>query len=77
VITQAQWKNGSNVTVTAAELECVQVSAQGQGLTKFQTVLNGPSQPGQVIAFPTFTIGAEAQGAAKVDCGIVAVQTAN
>jgi hypothetical protein len=76
-IAQAQWKNGSNVTVLAARLECVQVSATGQNLTQFQTVLNGPLPPGQIMTFPTFPIGAEAQGAAKVNCGIVQVQTQN
>jgi hypothetical protein len=76
-ITQAQWQNGSNVPVLAAKLECVQVSAAGQALTQFQTVLTGPAQPGQVIAFPTFSIGAEVRGVAKVNCGITAVQTQN
>jgi hypothetical protein len=76
-IAQGQWQNGSNVTVLAARLECIQVSATGQNLTQFQTVLNGPLPAGQTMNLQTFPIGAEAQGAAKVNCGIVQVQTQN
>jgi hypothetical protein len=65
------------VTIQAVTLQCVQLSAAGQTLTQNQTVLNGPAQPGQIITFPAFSIGAEAQGVTKVNCGIVAVKMAN
>jgi hypothetical protein len=76
-ISQAQWKNGSNVTIQTATLECVQYAASGQTITQNQTTLNGPSQPGQTITIPTFQMGAMAQGLAKVQCGIVGVTPAN
>ena len=76
-ITQAQWRNGSNVTIQAAELECIQYGANNQPLSQLTTVLKGPVQPGQTITIQPFTLGAEAQGVANMKCGIVAVQAAN
>jgi type II secretory pathway component PulJ len=76
-ITQAEWRNGSNVTIQAAELECIQYGANNQPLSQLTKVLNGPVQPGQTINIQPFTLGAEAQGAANMKCGIVAVQPAN
>jgi hypothetical protein len=77
LISQGQWRNGSNVPLEAASLECQQVSAAGQVISQNQTTLNGPAQPGQTVTFQPFQIGAEAQGVAKVNCAIVAVATAN
>ncbi len=76
-ITQAEWRNGSNVTIQAAELECIQYGANKQPLSQLTTVLKGPVQPGQTINIQPFTLGAEAQGVASMQCGIVAVQTGN
>jgi len=76
-ITQAEWRNGSNVTIQAAQLECIQYGANNQPLSQLTKVLNGPVQPGQTINIQPFTLGAEAQGAANMKCGIVAVQPAN
>jgi hypothetical protein len=76
-ISQGEWLNGSNVPLAAAELGCVQVDANGQNLTQNQATLPGPAQPGQTVAIPTFQLGAEAQGVAKVNCAITAVAAAN
>jgi hypothetical protein len=76
-ITQAQWRNGSNVIVQAAELECIQYGQNNQPLSQLTSVLKGPAQPGQTITLQPFQLGAEAQGVANMKCGIVAVQTAN
>ena len=76
-VTQGQWLNGSNVPLAAARLGCEQLDANGQGLTQDQVTLTGPAQPGQTVTLPTFSIGAEAQGAAKVNCQITAVETVN
>jgi hypothetical protein len=76
-VAQGQWQNGSNVPLEAAKLECVQENAQGQGLNQMQTVLNGPLPPGETMSFPTFQIGTIVQGATKVNCGIVDVETQN
>ena len=76
-ITQAEWRNGSNVIIQAAELECIQYGTNNQPLSQLTTVLKGPVQPGQTINIQPFTMGAEAQGVTNVKCGIVAVQAAN
>ena len=76
-VTQGQWLNGSNVALAAAELGCEQMDANGQNLAQDQVTLTGPAQPGATVTLPTFSIGAEAQGAAKVNCKITAVETAN
>lgn len=76
-ITKAEWRNGSNVTIQAAELECIQYGANNQPLSQLTKVLNGPVQPGQTINIQPFTLGAEAQGVTNMKCGIVAVQPAN
>lgn len=76
-ILQAQWRNGANVAIQSAALECVQVTQTGQTISQMQTTLNGPAQPGQTIVFPTFQMGAVAQGVAKVNCGIVGVTPVN
>jgi len=76
-ITQAEWRNGSNVTIQAATLMCIQYGANNQPLSQLTTTLNGPVQPGQTINIQPFTLGAEAQGVASMKCGIVAVQPAN
>jgi hypothetical protein len=76
-ITQAEWRNGSNVTIQAAELECIQFGANKQPLSQLTYVLKGPVGPGQTVNVPPFTLGAEAQGVASMQCGIVAVQAAN
>jgi hypothetical protein len=76
-VTQGQWLNGSNVPLAAAELGCEQMDANGQNLTQDQVTLPGPAQPGQTVNLQTFSIGAEAQGAAKVNCKITAVETQN
>jgi hypothetical protein len=76
-ITQAEWRNGSNVTIQAAELECIQYGANNQPLSQLTSVLKGPAQPGQTINIQPFTLGAEAQGVTNMKCGIVAVQAAN
>jgi hypothetical protein len=75
-ISQAQWQNGSNVTMQSATLACMQYAASGQTITQQQTTLNGPAQPGQIITIPTFQMGQMAQGLAKVNCGIVGVTPA-
>ena len=76
-ISQGIWRNGSNVALQSAKLQCAQISASGQSLTQNQTTLNGPAGPGQTISFPSFQIGTEAQGVSKVNCNIVEVDTAN
>jgi hypothetical protein len=72
-ITQAAWRNGSNVTIQSATLECVQLNANNQALTQMQTTLNGPVGPGQTMTFPQFQMGQLAQGVSQVKCAIVAV----
>lgn|SRR5208337_5167753 len=76
-VTQGQWLNGSNVTLAAAMLGCVQMDANGQNLTQDQVTLTGPAAPGATVNLATFSIGAAAQGAAKVNCKITAVETQN
>jgi hypothetical protein len=76
-VTQGQWMNGSNVALQAAQLGCQQNDANGQGLTQDSVTLPGPAPAGGTVNLPTFTIGAEAQGAAKVDCKITAVTAAD
>jgi hypothetical protein len=76
-ITQAEWRNSSNATIQAAELGCIQYGANKQVLSELTYVLKGPVGPGQTINVPPFTLGAEAQGVASMQCAIVAVQAAN
>jgi len=77
-VTQGQWINGSNVALAAVKLGCEQLDANGQALTQDPPItLTGPAPPGTTVTLPTFTIGAEAQGAAKVNCAITAVETEN
>ena len=76
-VTQGQWINGSNIPLAAAQLGCEQMDANGQNLTQDQVTLTGPAPPGGTVTLPTFSIGAEAQGAAKVNCKITAVETEN
>ena len=76
-VTQGQWLNGSNVPLAAAMLGCEQMDANGQNLTQDQVTLTGPAAPGATVTLPTFSIGAAAQGAAKVNCKITAVETEN
>ncbi len=76
-VTQGQWLNGSNVPLQAAMLGCEQMDANGQNLTQDQVTLTGPAAPGATVSLPTFSIGAAAQGAAKVNCKITAVETEN
>jgi hypothetical protein len=76
-VTQGQWTNGSTIALAAVRLQCVQLTATGQGLTQSNTTLTGPAQPGQVIVFPAFQIGAVAPGATRVNCQITAVETTN
>jgi hypothetical protein len=76
-VSQGQWHNGSNIALAAARLQCTQKSAAGQALTQIQTTLVGPAQPEQTVAVPAFMLGAEAQGAQKVDCAFLAVVTEN
>jgi len=75
-ITQAQWKNGSNVTIQSATLECAQFNAQKQMLSHMQTTLNGPLSAGQTMSFPQFQMGQLATGVAGVECAIIAVNPA-
>jgi hypothetical protein len=58
-------------------LGCEQTDANGQNLTQDSVTLPGPAPAGGTVNLPTFSIGAEAQGAAKVDCKITAVETEN
>jgi hypothetical protein len=76
-VTQGQWINGSNIPLAAAQLGCDQMDANGQDLTQDQVTLTGPAPAGGTVTLPTFSIGAEAQGAAKVNCKITAVETQN
>jgi len=76
-VTQGQWLNGSNIALAAAMLGCEQMDSNGQNLAQDQITLTGPAQPGQTVTLPTFSIGAVAQGAAKVNCKITAVETVN
>jgi hypothetical protein len=76
-ITQAEWRNGANVAIQSATLECIQYGQNNQPLSQLTTTLNGPVQPGQTINIQPFTLGAEAQGVANMKCGIVAVTPAN
>ncbi len=76
-ITQAQWKNGSAVTIQTAIMETQQVSAAGQIIAQNQSTLNGPVQPGQTVTLSSISMGATAQGVTQVNCGIVGVTPAN
>jgi hypothetical protein len=76
-VTQGQWLNGSNVPVATAMLGCEQMDNNGQNLAQDQVTLTGPAAPGATVNLATFTIGAEAQGAAKVNCKITSVETQN
>jgi hypothetical protein len=75
-VSNAQWRNGSNVAMQSATLECVQYAQSGQPITQTRDTLNGPALPGQTITFPTFTMGEMQEGLAKVQCGIVGVAPA-
>jgi hypothetical protein len=75
-LSQAQWQNGSNMTIQSATLECVQFAQTGQTITQMRTTLNGPAQAGQTVSFGPFQMGQMAQGLAKVQCGIVGVNPA-
>jgi len=76
MVTQAQWTNGSNVTIQSATLECDQYNAQNQSIGSMQTTLNGPLQAGQTENFGQFQMGQLANGVANVKCQIVAVNPA-
>jgi len=76
-VTQGQWINGSTVALASAMLGCEQMDANGQNLAQDQVTLTGPAAPGATVNLATFSIGAEAQGAAKVNCKITAVTTEN
>jgi hypothetical protein len=76
-VTQGQWLNGSNIAVAAVKLGCEQFDANGQNLTQDQVTLTGPAPPGATVTLPTFSIGAAAQGVAKVKCAITDVETEN
>lgn len=76
-VTQGQWLNGSNVPLAEAELGCEQMDANGQNLVQDTVTLTGPAAPGATVNLATFSIGAEAQGAAKVNCKITNVETQN
>jgi len=76
-VSQGQWTNGSNVAVQAVKLGCEQEDANGQGLGQDTVTLTGPAPPGGTVTLPTFSIGAEDQGAAKVDCQITDAETTN
>ncbi len=76
-ISNALWRNNSNVTIQSATLECAQFAANGTMMTHAQITLNGPLQPNGTDSFKPFTMGAIQQGLAKVDCGIVDVTPAN
>jgi hypothetical protein len=76
-VSQAQWMNGSNVTIQSATLGCEQLDANGQGLAQDPVTVTGPAPAGQTVTLRTFQIGAVAQGAAKVNCGFTAVTPAN
>ncbi len=77
-ITQAQWTNGSNVTIQSATLQCGQVDANNNVIQAsiFQTMLNGPLGPGQSTTFQSFQIGPLQQGANDARCVIAAVTPA-
>jgi hypothetical protein len=53
------------------------MDANGQNLTQDNVTLTGPAPAGGTVNLPTFSIGAAAQGAAKVNCKITAVETEN
>jgi len=72
-ITQAAWKNGSNVTIQSATLDCVEFNANNQAIAQMQTTLNGPAAPGQILTFSQIRMGQLAQGVSQVKCRIVAV----
>lgn len=76
-VTQGQWLNGSDIPLAAATLGCEQMDANGQNLTQDVVPLTGPAAPGATVNLATFSIGAEAQGAAKVNCKITAVEAQN
>jgi hypothetical protein len=75
-ITNAQWRNNSNVNIQSATLECVQYAANGSTITQMSTTLNGPTPPGTTSTFGPFPMGAIQQGMAKVNCGIIGVTPA-
>ena len=76
-VTGGTWSNGSNIAVAAVKLGCEQIDANGQGLAQDTVTLTGPAPPGGTVTLPTFSIGAEAQGAAKVNCKITDAETTN
>ena len=76
-ITQAEWRNGANVTIQSATLECMQYASTRQPISPLETTLNGPVQPGQTVNIQPFVMGALAQNTANVQCAIVAVRAAN
>ncbi|MGA3333229.1 MAG: zinc ribbon domain-containing protein [Terracidiphilus sp.] len=75
-ISNALWRNNSNVTIQSATLECAQFAANGTMITHAQITLNGPLQPSGTDSFKPFTMGAIQPGLARVDCGIVGVTPA-
>lgn len=75
-VENAQWKNGSNVTIQSATLMCVQYASTGTIIFQTTMVLNGPTAPGATSSFPSFPMGAIQQAMAKVQCGFVAVTPA-
>ncbi|MGD0347179.1 MAG: hypothetical protein ABSA85_10510 [Terracidiphilus sp.] len=77
-VSQGQWINGSQIAIAAVKLGCTQLDGNGQTLTQDPPVtLTGPAPPGGTVSLPTFSIGAEAQGAAKVNCQITDAETTN
>ena len=75
-ISQGQWRNGSNVIIQSATLECAQIAQGGQTISSFDTKLNGPAQPGQTVIFSPFQVGQMAQGVSKLQCNVIDVNTA-
>lgn len=75
-ISNAVWRNNSNVAMQSAMLECVQYAVNGRAITQSQIRLNGPVRPGGADSFQPFTMGAISPYMARVNCGIVSVTPA-
>lgn len=75
-ISQGQWRNGSNVVIRSVTLECKQFGQTGQTISHFDTMLNGPAQPGQTILYGPFQMGQMAQGVSKLQCNVIDVNPA-